>query len=114
MALLSYIDVNIVYVDKAVNVKIKQIKKAFHNKVGLLQIQISDLCEPCEHAPHGLVVEPLGAVDDDDVAAERLAEVLDGLRLARSRRALGRATLVQVKGRRECYVASAYMHMLQL
>jgi len=67
----------------------------------------ADLSESREHASHGLVVESLGAVHDDDIHAKRLAKVLYSLRLASAGRALRRATLVQVQRRRQRYVAPA-------
>lgn len=45
---------------------------------------------------HGLVVEPVGAVGDDDPARECAAQVLGGLRLARAGRALRAAAAEQV------------------
>ena len=64
------------------------------------------LSQTREHSSHRLVVETFRAVDDDDVGAETLAQVLGRLRLARASRALGRASSVQVEGGGECDVAA--------
>ena len=64
------------------------------------------LREPGEHAAHALVIEALRAVDDDDVEAEGFAEILDGLGLAGTGRALRAPAPVQVQRRRQRNVAS--------
>ena len=64
------------------------------------------LSQTREHPSHRLVVETFRAVDDDDVGAETLTQVLGRLRLARASRALGRASSVQVEGGGECDVAA--------
>lgn len=52
-----------------------------------------------KHAPHALVVQALGTVDDDDVVRQILAQVLDRLRFARARRALRTAAAEQMQRR---------------
>jgi hypothetical protein len=64
------------------------------------------LCQSREHPSHGLEIQALAAVDDDDVVAERLAQVLGGLCLACAGRAFGAATTVQVQCRRQRHVTS--------
>ena len=60
---------------------------------------LSYLCQARVHAAHGLEVQALGAVDHDDVHAQRFAQVLHRLRLTRASRTLGGSAAVQVKSR---------------
>ena len=71
-----------------------------------LKPQIPHLSQTGEHASHGLVVQTIGAVDDNDVHAQRLAQVLGGLRLPSSGGSLGAAATVKVEGGGEGHVAA--------
>ena len=71
-----------------------------------LKPQIPHLSQTGEHASHGLVVQTIGAVDDDHIHAQRLAQVLGGLCLPGSGGSLGAATTVKVKGCGEGHVAA--------
>eukprot|EP00964_Phaeocystis_antarctica_P060425 scaffold36045_cov47-Phaeocystis_antarctica.AAC.1 len=55
------------------------------------------LHDAAEELAHHLVVELVGAVEDDALAADTLGEVLDALRLARARGAGGRAAQPHVQ-----------------
>ena len=64
------------------------------------------LSQTREHASHGLVVETLGAVDDNDVHAQALAQVLCGLSFSSSSGPFGAAATVKMKGGGEGHVAA--------
>ena len=71
-----------------------------------LKPQIPHLGQTGEHASHGLVVQTIGAVDDDHIHAQSLAQVLGGLRLPGSCGSLRAAATVKVKGSGEGHVAA--------
>ena len=69
------------------------------------------LCQSTEHPSHRLVVQPLRAVDDNDIHAHSLPQVLYCLCLPCARRALGAAPTIEVEGCSECHVAARWWGM---
>ena len=66
------------------------------------------LCQSTEHSSHGLVVQPLRAVDDNDIHAHGLPQVLHCLCLPCAGWALGAAPTIEVEGCSECHVAARW------
>eukprot|EP00760_Papus_ankaliazontas_P005950 PhM_4_TR1281/c1_g1_i1/m.7220 len=64
----------------------------------------SGLCKSAEHTAQALVVQTIGAIEHHHVLADGLPEILNGLRLARTGRALGQPAKVQLQCRRQCHV----------
>ena len=69
------------------------------------------LCQSTEHPSHGLVVQPLRTVDDNDIHAHSLPQVLYCLCLPCACRALGAAPTIEVEGCSECHVAARWWGM---
>ena len=69
------------------------------------------LCQSTEHSSHRLVVQPLRAVDDNDIHAHSLPQVLYCLCLPCARWALGAAPTIEVEGCSECHVAARWWGM---
>jgi len=69
------------------------------------------LCQSTEHPSHGLVVQPLRTVDDNDIHAHSLPQVLYCLCLPCACRALGAAPTIEVEGCSECHVAPSWWGM---
>ena len=64
------------------------------------------LCQSTEHPSHRLVVQPLRTVDDNDIHAHSLPQVLYCLCLPCACWALGAAPTSEVEGCSECHVAA--------
>ena len=53
--------------------------------------------QPLEELPHGLVVEAVGAVEDDALLGQRLRQILGRLSLSGTRGSFGRSAQVQLQ-----------------
>ena len=69
-------------------------------------LNFSHLRKTREHASHGLVVQTFRAVDDNDIHAQRLAQILGGLCFACASRSLGAAAAMEVEGSGEGHVTA--------
>merc|ERR1740130_722109 len=77
---------------------VKDLAKGIGRPVELVEAgPAAALHDTAEELAHHLVVELVGAVEDDALAADTLGEVLDALRLARARGAGGGAAQPHVQ-----------------